>query len=261
MADAGKDGVYPAMYYNHNLDFLVSAAMMTGQLSEATKAATELVTNVHAMMADMAMIEPFGAKTMYVLLRFGKWQDVLALPAPDAKATILTVLSHFGRTVAHAKLEAVADAERERAAYETAKRAIPPDTPWLYNTPAGMFAVMDAVLDARLAAARKNTEGALAAWRKAVAAEDALNYDEPPDWYYPTRESLGAALLQAGRLDDAERTFREDLEHNPGNARSLFGLWQTLRASDPRGAATLVAERRFDNAWRDSEVTLTLADY
>ncbi len=261
IAETGADGVYPAMYYNHNLDFLVSAAMMTGQFAEASKTSAILVESVQKMVGDMPMIEPFGAKTIYVLLRFAKWQELLALPAPDGKSAILTTVYRFGRTFAQAMLGAAAAADAERAAYEAAKKTIAADTPWLYNSTPGMLAVFDAVLDARLAAMRNDAAGAIAAWRRAVAAEDVLNYDEPPDWFYPTRESLGAALLKAGRTDDAERVFREDLEKNPRNARSLFGLWQTLRTVDPRGAATQVAGRRFQDAWKDADVELKLTDF
>jgi tetratricopeptide (TPR) repeat protein len=241
MTEGRASGHYAAMYYNHNLDFLAAAAMMSGQFAEAAKAADEVVTNVTPMLAAMPMLEPIGARKQWVLLRFARWADVLQLPAPAAAAPVLTTLHHFARGVAHAALGAVPEAERERSLYAETKRTIPADAPWLFNSAARMLAVTG--------------------WRQAVAAEDALNYDEPPDWYYPTRESLGAALLKAQRLDDAERVFREDLERNPNNPRSLFGLWQTLRVTDPRGAATLVMQRRFQQAWQNADVPLSLTDF
>jgi tetratricopeptide (TPR) repeat protein len=261
MTEGRASGHYAAMYYNHNLDFLAAAAMMSGQFAEAAKAADEVVTNVTPMLAAMPMLEPIGARKQWVLLRFARWADVLQLPAPAAAAPVLTTLHHFARGVAHAALGAVPEAERERSLYAETKRTIPADAPWLFNSAARMLAVTDAVLEARIAAARGDTDAAIAGWRQAVAAEDALNYDEPPDWYYPTRESLGAALLKAQRLDDAERVFREDLERNPNNPRSLFGLWQTLRVTDPRGAATLVMQRRFQQAWQNADVPLSLTDF
>lgn len=259
--DATKaDGLYPAMYYNHNLDFLASAAMMTGQFDEAMKAAQEVVSNVKPMIADMAMLEPFGAKTLYVLLRFNRSNEILQLAAPAATAPLLTPLYHFGRGVAHARLGNVAEARRDREAYQAATQAVPADTAWLYNSAAAIFTVADAVLDARIAAADGNGDAAIAAWEKAVAAEDRLNYDEPADWFYPTRESLGAALIKAGRWDDARRVFREDLERNVDNPRSLFGLWNAMIGSDPRDASALAVNRRFNDAWK-SEQPLTLDDY
>jgi tetratricopeptide (TPR) repeat protein len=108
----GAGGVYPSMYYNHNLDFLASAAMMSGQFATAKKAADELITNVTPALAEMAMLEPFAAKTLFVLLRFARWDDVLKLPEADAKFPLLVTLSHFGRGIAHAARGNLAEAEK-----------------------------------------------------------------------------------------------------------------------------------------------------
>ena len=254
------EGVYPIMYYSHNVDFLASAAMMTGQFQEASRAADELVTKAMAALTEMPMIEPFAAKKLYVLLRFARWNDVMALPQPDAKHAILSAVSHFGRGVAQAALGRVADAERERAAYLQVRRALPAETPWNYNTAAAMLAVTDAVLDARVAWAKGDRTAAVDAWKRGVAAEDTLNYDEPPDWYYPVRESLGAALYLSGRYEEAERVFREDLERTPRNGRSLFGLWQTLLAQKKTDAAAMV-ERQFTAAWSRADVRLKIEEF
>jgi tetratricopeptide (TPR) repeat protein len=261
IAETHAGGFYPAMYYNHNLDFLASAAMMSGQYAEAIKAARELTANVTPMLADMPMLEPFGAKTLFVLVRFGKWTDVLALPQPAASFVQLTALYHWGRGIAHAALGAPADAEQDRTAYLAARRAIPADAMFNLNPASTVFAVADNVLDARIAAARGNADGAIAAWRLAVTAEDQIAYNEPPDWFYPTRESLGAALMRVKRYEDADLAFREDLERNPNNGRSLWGRWQVLRASDGDVPGTLVVRRRFQDAWNDADVTLRLEDF
>lgn len=253
-------GVYPAMYYNHNLDFLVSAAMMSGQFTEAIKTADDLVANTMPALAQMPMLEPFAAKKLFVLLRFSRWTDVLARPAPDPTHAILNTLFHFGRAVAQAATGHPQDAEAERAAYALARQAIAADADWGYNKAAAMALVMDAVVDARVAHARQDLRASIAAWRRAVAAEDALNYDEPPDWFYPVRESLGAALLRAGELEDAERVFRDDLVRNPKNPRSLFGRWQALLMSK-KGAEAAAAEKAFTDAWRHADVALRLADF
>jgi tetratricopeptide (TPR) repeat protein len=258
IAEAHANGVYPAMYYNHNLDFLASAAMMTGQFEEASNAADEVVKNVTDALNDMAMLEPFAAKKLWVLLRFAKWDEVLALPLPDSKFKILTVASRFGRTVALAKKKARAEALKERQAYNAAKAALPPATPWLYNTARTMVAVMDAVLDARLA---PDINAEIFAWRRAVAAEDALSYDEPADWYYPLRESLGAALYRAKFMDEARSVFRDDLEKNPNNGRSLYGLFLVYRSYSRDEPETLVTGRRLSDAWEQADVQLNIDDY
>ena len=255
----GAEGVYPMMYYNHNLDFLASAAMMSGQFKEASQAADMVVANATPMLAEMPTLEPFGAKKLYVLLRFARWDDVMRLPMPDPKHALLNTLSHFGRGVAQAARGNAPDAERERALYAEARNAVPLDSDWGYNKAKDMLAVTDAVLDAWIARATRNGVAEIDAWRTAVLAEDALKYDEPPDWFYPTRESLGAALLRAKQYERAEQAFRDDLTRNPKNGRSLFGLWQTLRAARKDSASA--AEKQFNEAWKHADVSLRLIDF
>jgi len=256
IASTGAGGVYPLMYYNHNLDFLASAAMMAGQFAKARESADLLVANVLPAIEQMAMIEPFGAKKLYVLLRFARWDDVMKLPAPNPQHALLTMLSHFGRGIAQAARGNAADAERERAAYRAAQTRVSPDFDWGYNKARNMFAVSDAVLDAWIARARRDDAGAIDAWRTAVVAEDALSYNEPADWFYPTRESLGAALMRAKEYGQAEELFRQDLTRNPGNGRSLFGLWQSLLLQKKESAKA--AEKDFVSAWRNADVQLDL---
>jgi tetratricopeptide (TPR) repeat protein len=258
IAATKTEGMYAAMYYNHNLDFLASAAMMSGQYAEAMKTAGELVTNVMPALAQMTMLEPFAAKKLFVLLRFARWSDVLALPPADPAHPILNTLSHFGRGVAHAALGHVNEAETERASYAAARKTTAPDASWGLNKAAEVLLITDAVLDARIAHARKDAAASIAAWRRAVAAEDALNYDEPPDWFYPTRESLGAALIAAGDFDEADRVFSDDLERNPKNPRSLYGRWQALLMGNKNAEA---AEKAFRDSWKHADTTLRLVDF
>ncbi len=261
IADNSATGFYPAMYFNHNLDFLASAAMMAGQYKIALAAAQELTANVTPMLADMPMLEPFAAKTMFVQLRFAKWKELLALPKPAEHATILTALYHFGRGTAQAALGAVAEAEQERAAYLAAAAMVPADTLYNLNPASTILAVTDAVLSARIAAAKGQTEAMLAAWKRAIEAEDTLAYNEPPDWFYPTRESLGGALLKLKRYEASDLIFREDLERNPGNGRSLWGRWQVLRAQDGDVPNTLVVRRRWQDSWNDADIVLRVDDF
>ena len=260
IAKTNAGGVYPLMYYNHNLDFLASAAMMSGQFAKASEAATQLVDSVMPAMSAMPMIEPFGAKKLYVLLRFARWDDVFRLPQPDIKFALLNTLSHFGRGVANAARGNAAQAERERTAYVDARKAVQPDSDWGYNKARDMLAVSDAVLDAWIARAKRDDAGAIDAWKRAVAAEDKLNYDEPPDWFYPSRESLGAALLRARRFPQAEQAFRDDLTRNPKNGRSLFGLWQTLSLAGNKPAAA-DAEKQYRAAWKNADVQLDIDEF
>jgi tetratricopeptide (TPR) repeat protein len=114
-----------------------------------------------------------------------------------------------------------------------------------------------AILDAKLVEARGDRAAAIDALKKAVAAQDALVYDEPPDWFFPVRESLGGALLRAANPAEAEKVFREDLVRNPRNGRSLFGLWQSLLAQNKMSDAAW-AKLEFQDAWKDADTTLTI---
>jgi tetratricopeptide (TPR) repeat protein len=259
-AATNAGGLYPLMYYNHNLDFIASSAMMTGQLAEADRAAQQLVREVTPALADMSMLEPFAAKSLYVWLRFSRWDNVLMLTRPDPKMGILTALWHFGRAVAFAKKGQPAEAAAEREAFREVGRSMPAAAPWNYNRAGDMITVMNGVIDGRIAAAAGNDAAAIEAFTRAVAAQDALNYDEPADWYYPVRETLGATLVKARQFEAAEQVFREDLRRNPGNGRSLFGLWQTLTLEGNAGAAAQ-AEADFRKAWAHADVALTLADF
>jgi tetratricopeptide (TPR) repeat protein len=187
---------------------------------------------------------------------------VLRLPQPDAKFPLLTTLWHFGRGIAHAARGNAGDAERERAAYAEARKAIQPNGDWGFNKARNMLEVTDAVIDAWIARATRDDAAAIDAWRTAVLKEDMLNYDEPPDWFYPTRESLGAALLRAKRFPEAEQAFRDDLTRNPKNGRSLYGLWQTLLMTRKalERQAVIAAEKQFQDAWKHADVMLSLED-
>src|SRR5262249_2941431 len=138
--------------------------------------------------------------------------------------------------------------------------AIPDGAPFgLQASSKSVHAVAKEALAARLAEAQGKPEDAIKHWLGAVAAQDKLNYDEPADWYYPVRESLGAAYMRVNKPYDAEMAFREDLRRNPRNPRSLFGLKEALAAQQLETDAAWV-DRQFKNAWKNADVELKLAD-
>ena len=173
-------------------------------------------------------------------------------PAASKPATLLAGLGRLHHAIATKS----ADAQKF---FDQGLTLVSPDFDWGYNKARNMFAVSDAVLNAWIARARRDDAGAIDAWRTAVVAEDALSYNEPADWYYPTRESLGAALLRAKDYTQAEEVFRQDLTRNPGNGRSLFGLWQTLLLQKKASAAA--AEREYRAAWKNADVQLDLETF
>lgn len=252
----GHDG---AMSYLHDLESLAVAAGFTGRFADAHVAASE-IARVEADLAGEAADRHFSAPLAMVLLRFHKWSEVDALPLPPASDAPSSFLSHFSRAIAFAALGQPGKAQAERDAFNRAATAIPDDAFYRSNPMATVRPVFEAVIAARLAAASADPGTAAAAWERAVAAQDRLAYHEPPAFYYPTRESLGAALFAAGRHADAERVFREDLSRNPASGRALFGVWQALQTRRP-GPEAEQARRAFVTAWSHSDVRLSLTSY
>jgi hypothetical protein len=250
----GHDG---AMYYLHDLESLAVAAGYAGRLAEARIAALEMARVESELSGESA--GRFSAPLAMVLLRFQRWAEVTALPAAPEGDPAAALLSRFARAVAFAALGDIEQAGAERAAFAVAMSAIPAGALYRSNPIERLRPVFEATVEARLAAA-SSPPAAVTAWERAVAAQDRLEYHEPPPFYYPLRESLGAALLAAGRSAEAERVFREELVQHPASGRALFGLWHALEA---RGAAVEVARvhQAFLQAWAGSDVELSLRHY
>ena len=253
------EGVYPLMYYNHNLQSLTVTYVMAGKSAEAKKTAAKLVTNVAPAVAEMPMAEFLLPMSNIVALRFQRWAEILKSREPKEKTLATRAFWHYARGIALAAKGDLDGAGKEQQAFAADAGHVPADLPWGYNTAKDVLALASSVLDARIAAAKGERKAAIAAWKKAAEAEDQLSYDEPPDWYYPVRESLGAALFLDGQFEKSEETFREDLERNRRNPRSLFGLWESLKAQKKSVDAEWV-RRQFQEAWRNADVELTMAD-
>ncbi|HWZ86918.1 MAG TPA: hypothetical protein VN032_11995 [Thermoanaerobaculia bacterium] len=256
----GAQGMYPTMYYTHNVHFESAAAAMAGRYAAARQAADVLFAVVLPGVGDMAMLEGFLLQPTFVALRFQRWDDIRQTPDPGPKLPLLRTAWLYARAMAAAAAGDLKRAESLRNAYATARDGLGAALmAGPQNSAAALFSVASNVLDARIAVARGDRAAALASWTKAVAAEDALAYDEPAPWYYPVRESLGAALLADGQAAEAEKVFRADLEINPRNGRSLYGLAAALKAQG-RAADAAWAEAQFEVAWKDSDTKLRLED-
>lgn len=259
---AGKpdDNFYGMAYYTHNLHFLADSEMMQGRYAEAAKAAADLTERLAPHTAMMPMGESMVAMRYSVPLRFAKHDDALAMPAPPADHPVEAAWYHFMRGVSFARTGKTDEAMKAKAAMQAAAAAVP-DTALFGGTglesATTILSLAGVVLDARLAWARGGKPEALALWRKAVTLADAVPYDEPPIWFYPVRESLGAALLLSGDAAAAERVFRDDLVRFPRNPRSLFGLHESLVAQKKAADAAWV-KRAFDAAWARAAGPLTL---
>ncbi|HKN17382.1 MAG TPA: hypothetical protein VJX47_10585 [Candidatus Sulfotelmatobacter sp.] len=256
----GVQGIYPMMYYSHNLHFIAMCAAMNGNYEESRKNADLLAENVGPHVKEMPPLEGFMTIPMAVELRFHHWNEILKMPQPDASMKTATVFWHLGRGLALAGTGKITEAEAEYKIVSDAEAATPPDVIFqmpINNKAKDIMKIAKDVLGAKLALAKKDNSGAVALLRDAVAIQDTLKYGEPPDWFFPVRESLGATLLINGDAAGAEKVFRDDLERNPRNPRSLWGLHEALLQQKRDYDAGFV-HRQFESSWKGQ--TLKLED-
>jgi tetratricopeptide (TPR) repeat protein len=253
---SGAQGIYPMMYYSHNLHFIAMCASMNGNYSEAKKNADLLVANVGPHVKEMPPLEGFMTIPMAVDVRFHKWNEILAMPQPDSTMKITTGFWHFARGMALAGTGKLSEAEAEYKIVSEAEQNTPPDVVFampINNKAKDIMKISEDVLGAKIAVARKDNVQAISLLTAAVAIQDTLKYGEPPDWFFPVRESLGGVLLINRDAPGAEKVFRADLDRNPRNPRSLFGLQQALKAQDRNYDASFV-ESEFRDSWMGEEV-------
>jgi tetratricopeptide (TPR) repeat protein len=258
IAQCNAQGFYPAMYYPHNIHFLWSASSMEGRSAVALEAARKVAANVRIeQIQEFPTVEFFKTIPMLALVQFGQWDEVLAEPMPDPSLDYATAIAHYGRGTALARKGDIAGAQKERAALvplrDSAKVVFLDTNDYPAVT---LLQIADALLQGEIAAAQGSLPAAIGHYERAVELQDQLPYTEPPFWYYPTRQSLGAALLAANRAADAEAVYRKDLEEYPHNGWSMFGLIQALEA---QGKADEATEQRtmFGHVWERADVTLT----
>ena len=235
---------------------------MNGRYPEARKNADLLAANVGPHVKEMPPLEGFMTIPMAVEIRFHHWNEILKMPAPDASMKTATVFWHFGRGLALAGTGKITEAEAEYRVVADAEAATPPDVIFqmpINNKAKDIMKIAKDVLGARIALAKKDTAAAIVMLRQAVAIQDTLKYGEPPDWFFPVRESLGGALLMNGDAAGAEKVFREDLDRNPRNPRSLWGLHQAL-LQQKRDYDAAFVQKQFEASWKGGPQALKLDD-
>jgi tetratricopeptide (TPR) repeat protein len=211
----------------------------------------------------MPELQAFLTVQPTVLVRFHRWDEILKLPAPDPNLKTANAMWHFARGMALASTGKVTNAETEQRVLTDAMENIAPGEPFAMSANVKTHDILRIAVDvlaAKLAAARHENNETVRQLKDAIAIEDGMKYGEPPGWFYPVRESLGAALFLDGKTSEAEQTFREDLARNPRNPRSLFGLLQALRAQSKSYDATFV-QAEFDAAWKGDPPQLNLQSF
>jgi tetratricopeptide (TPR) repeat protein len=257
-------GFYAMMYVRHNYDFLVGSAALEGRFVLAQEVAEELADSVREQarhMPEMLELQQWLATPWQNLVRFGKWQEMLAIEAPEDDLRYANALWHYAQAHALMGTGELAAAKEQIEAF-AAIATDPSLTGRLMgtNNARDILAVGLHEVSGALAAERGDYAEAIAHLEQAVAGQDALNYMEPPPWYRPTRLNLGAVLLEAGQPEEAETVFRENLERFPENGWGLFGLYESLTRQG-RDAEAAEVWTRCEQAWRNADIPLTTAAF
>ena len=257
IAQCNAQGFYPAAYYPHNIHFLWAASSMEGRSEVAIEAARKVAANVRLEQIEaFPSVEFFHTIPLLALVQFGRWDDVLAEPAPKDTLQFSNAIWHYARGVALANTGELAAARTELDQMNARRKRDEIDFLVRLAYPAdSLLQIAEALLDGEIALAEADFDTAVTRFQAAVTLQDQLPYMEPPFWYYPTRQSLGVALLKAGRPQEAEAVYRRDLVDYPRNGWSMIGLVQSLGAQGKTEEAAM-AKARFDEAWALADVEL-----
>ena len=259
-------GIYPLGYVPHNHHFLWFAASMEGNSKTARKAALETArrTDLPELMRKPGFegLQHYWMSPWFDRVRFGRWDEIAALPNPAPDLKYVTAIWHYAQGTAAARTQSVEDSERHLAALRTLAADPVLDTMKMWDRYPLTHAanIAERSLTAEIASAKGDREAAIAALREAAAIEDRIPYDEPPGWHAPVRHSLGAMLLDAGRATEAEAVYREELARNPDNGWSLHGLALSLKAQG-RGDEAAKVEQQFARAWENADVDLVASRF
>lgn len=257
----GKGGFYEMMYYPHNIHFCAYAEAWQGNYAAAQKWMKQLYEHAQPHVAHMPMMEGFTVVPVQLDAKFRRWDDILKADAPDEKTMPMTAaMYHFARGMAQASRGDIDQAHSERVKMLAIKKTWKEDAMLgMLNKAHHVFEIADRTLNARIAERLKKYSEAELQLLEAVRLEDDLTYMEPPDWLNPSREALGGLLLRAGKPAEAEKVFRQDLDYSPRGGRSLYGLWQSLKAQNKTHDAEQV-ERQFKQAWKNADTQLSVED-
>jgi tetratricopeptide (TPR) repeat protein len=254
---AGRMNFY-SIYRAHNYHFLAWAATFDGQSGKAIEAARALVREMPsefvAQMPDF--IEAFLATPYHVLVRFGRWKEILAEPEPPAGQPATAAFRHYARAMAYSSLRQVDDAGKELDAFRAAAAKVPPTATLANNPVSALVAIALPLAEGEVEYRRGHRDMAFDLLREAVKRDDALKYDEPWGWMQPARHALGALLLEQGRVEEAEAVYREDLKRHPANGWSLHGLAECLERRG-KTAEAQTARAEFEKAWQRADTKLT----
>ncbi len=251
-------GLYPLAYYPHNIHFLWSSASLLGASDLAIDAAKKTAEKVPVgEFIEMPFLQDFASTPMLAYTRFGKWNEILSIPAPNSNIKHLNLIRHYARGIAFIKKGNIKEAQEELNAIEALQKDPELETLVATANNASIHSANIAfeVVSGELEVLKGNIPKAIEHLKKAVVFEDGLTYTEPAAWHIPTRQNLGAVLLKAKKYEAAEKVFNEDLKILRQNGWSLMGLYKSLIAQGKNKEANTI-KKEFDNAWKDADIEI-----
>ena len=256
-----QQGFYPISYYPHNYHFLWATSTLEGDSKTAIDAAIKTSQKPPDSLMNVCgyqTLQHFAVIPLYAYVTFGKWDDILNYKQPQEERPYMKAVWHYARAMAFIAKNKFEDAEKEIAELETFRnnKSIEDLSIWGINSAGNLIKISYEVAKGELYAKRKDYDSAIDHLQKAVDLEYQLRYDEPPTWFYPCRQNLGAVLIEAGKYAEAEKVYRENLEEIPNNGWSLFGLYQSLLMQNKIKEAAEV-ENKFNEAWKYADIKLT----
>lgn len=255
----GMNGIYPLHYLSHNYYFLTRAYILAGRFEDAKQSANELTSFYSSHFHKMEDLEYYASAPLVVLINFQRWREILALPPPNENMKGINVLQRFGRALAFARLGDSNRASEEQRLFLEGKAQLPPNSAFGYNLATQIFLVAEYFLEAKISEAQGKPDRSVEFLKKAISYQDQLFYNEPPDWFFDVRSSLGGLFLRIGKPKEAEEVFRISLQRNPRNGRALFGLRESLKAQS-RFVDSYWVNEEFQKAWRNSTTPLTISE-
>lgn len=258
VAQCKVEGAYPLMYYPHNIHFYAACAYFEGNSKKAIDGAWMVARKANlAVMPEDAGIQHYSIIPFYVLMQMGKWDEIMQLPVPDKKMQYPVAIWHYARGMALAAKGKMGEAEKELSALQRISKEadLANKRIWEMNSVADLVDIAELVLEGELLSYKKQYDAAAPLFKKAIAIEDALTYQEPPDWFFSVRHTYGHWLVQAGRFAEAETIYREDLFMYPANGWALKGLYNSLQGQGKLKEAADIGGQ-FNEAWKWADVTI-----
>jgi tetratricopeptide (TPR) repeat protein len=251
-------GVYPMLYYPHNIHFLAACAFLEGNSKKALAAAWSVSANSDKKyLAESGTVQHYYIIPYYTMVHLAKWDEILQLPKPGESLKYPVAIWHYARGMAFAAKSRLGEAQKEldqvkSLAADESQRSV---LVWESNSTLDLMAIAAYVLEGEIASTLKDYDEAIDLFKKAISIEDKLNYTEPPDWFFSVRHSLGHTYLQAGKFAEAEKVYHEDLSNLPENGWALMGLFQSLKKQGRESEASEI-EKRFNNAWAWADINI-----